>query len=150
MVAQGITKGTAISLLTLLGMGGGTYGPQTKYLAATPDERVEIFQKDLDKARWDDPPLPYDDLLTTEQVAAFDYARIYNAGLRVWQATNPTPKDWWDKSKLEEWQDTKKKAMEELKGYPRSEMPKALAVYLQKRKLSKESYYRRLALIPNE
>ena len=67
MQARGVPAGSAITILTLLGMGGGTYGPKTKFANGTKEEREQQLEKDLQKMEWDSPDLPYRDLLNEEQ-----------------------------------------------------------------------------------
>ena len=72
--ARGATKGTAISMMALFGMGVGSYGKRTEYLAADKSEKERIFTKDLKRARQGDGPLGYQDRLTREQVARYNRA----------------------------------------------------------------------------
>jgi len=67
MQARGVPAGSAITILTLLGMGGGTYGPKTKFANGTEEERKTQLENDLKKMEWDSPDLPYRDLLNEEQ-----------------------------------------------------------------------------------
>lgn len=67
MQARGVPAGSAITILSLLGMGGGTYGPKTQYANGTEAERAEQFAKDLKAMQWDSPDPAYSDLLTREQ-----------------------------------------------------------------------------------
>jgi hypothetical protein len=68
MVARGITEGTAISALALLGMGAATYGPHTQYLTGTEPERQEQFEKFVKGIDWDTPDPAFAEFLTVEQM----------------------------------------------------------------------------------
>jgi hypothetical protein len=46
MVSRGIPEGTAISLLSLLGMGVSTYGPKIDFLKASEAERIKMMEKE--------------------------------------------------------------------------------------------------------
>jgi hypothetical protein len=74
--ARGITKGTAISTMAIFGMGVGTYGDRTRYISASAEERKEMFEKDLKKAKKGDAPLAYADQLSP------DMLRKYQAKIR--------------------------------------------------------------------
>ena len=68
MQSRGIPKGTAISILGLLGMGLGTYGPRTQYMSGTDEERKKQFAKYLKKIEFNSPDPEYSDLLTVDQM----------------------------------------------------------------------------------
>jgi hypothetical protein len=75
MESRDVPSGLVVSALALLGMGGGTYGPKTKYMNAKTwmifaDEakRKELFDKDLDKMEWNSPNPAYEDFLTAGQL----------------------------------------------------------------------------------
>ena len=75
IVARGYSKGTAISMMALFGMGVGSYGKRTEYLASTKEERAKLFAKDLKKVNREDKHLPYQDKLTREQLKRYDRAK---------------------------------------------------------------------------
>lgn len=71
MKARGLTSGLAITALSLLGMGGGTYGPRTQYATANAEKRSELFKKELARTKWDSPEPVYKDFLNADQVEQF-------------------------------------------------------------------------------
>lgn len=66
--ARGVPAGTAISILALLGMGGGTYGSKTEYQLGNEEDREKQFAKDLRYMEWDSPDPAYSEFLTAEQM----------------------------------------------------------------------------------
>jgi len=68
MQSRGVPAGTAISVLALLGMGGGTYGPKTKYANSTKEEREKQLAKYLEEMEFDSKDPAYSEFLTTEQL----------------------------------------------------------------------------------
>jgi N12 class adenine-specific DNA methylase len=75
MQSRGVPAGTAISVLALLGMGGGTYGPKTKYANSTNEEKKKLFEKDLEAIEYNTPDFGYKDLLTDKQLKQMFDAR---------------------------------------------------------------------------
>jgi len=87
MQAQGIPKGTAMSLLSVLGVGMNTYGPKTEYMTGTAEERKTQIEKDLKSMSWDAPEKPaYSEFLTTKQLAEFTARRKEKRGLVIHNA----------------------------------------------------------------
>jgi hypothetical protein len=127
MKAQGYAKGTAISILALLGMGCGTYGPRTEYLAATPEERKGLFEKALKRIKWNDEPLAYSDQLTPYQLHEVDKAKQMHAGRKVYSLTSNDPED-------------QAKAREELAGISSTEAMIAFRAYWKNRGYNTERY----------
>jgi len=85
---QGIPAGTAMSLLSVLGVGLSTYGPRTEYVTGTPEERQAQIEKDLKNMQWDDPEQPaYSEFLTSDQLEKFRQRSREKKGLVVYQAT---------------------------------------------------------------
>jgi len=68
MHAQGVAKGTAMSVLAILGVGMQTYGPKTQYKTGTAGERKEQFNKFLEGMKWDTDDPAYSEFLTPEQM----------------------------------------------------------------------------------
>ena len=116
MSDQDIPIATALSVLAILGMSASTYGPRTKYLAATQEERSKLFKKDLEEVEWDSPPIAYQEFLDQENLEKIEKRRKYNAGLRVWQATMDRPKDSEGMDKVNKWQEDRQKALYKLNG----------------------------------
>jgi hypothetical protein len=87
MRAQGLPKGTAMSLLSILGVGMSTYGPKTEYTVGTEDERQAQIEKDLKAMSWDSPDPAYSEFLTAEQFKQFEQRRQEKRGLVVYNAT---------------------------------------------------------------
>ena len=75
MEAQGIPKATAMSLLSILGVGMNTYGPKTEYMTGTAQERAAQIKKDLENMTWDSAPPAYREFLTAEQMKQVDKRR---------------------------------------------------------------------------
>lgn len=73
--ARGLVGGAGVVALSLLGMGGGTYGPRTAYATGDSKKREELFKKDLERVKWDSPDPAYKDFLTTEQLNKFNKQR---------------------------------------------------------------------------
>lgn len=87
MQAQGIPKGTAMSLLSILGVGMNTYGPKTQYMTGSPEERQAQIASDLKNMAWDSPEPAYSEFLTEEQLAQFEARKQEKRGLVVYNAT---------------------------------------------------------------
>jgi hypothetical protein len=87
MRAQGIPKGTAMSLLSILGVGMNTYGPKTEYMTGSPEEREAQIASDLKTMAWDSPEPAYGEFLTEGQLARFEQRRQEKRGLVVYNAT---------------------------------------------------------------
>ena len=83
MKARGIPQGTAVSALALLGMGVGTYGGRTEYLAANKQEREKLFERDLKRAEYGDGPLPYSSHMTPEMMKRYEEAKEKKAMSRI-------------------------------------------------------------------
>jgi len=95
MKARGLVGGAVVTALSLLGMGGGTYGPKTQYATADAAKREELFNKDLDRVKWNDPDLAYKDFLTTAQVDKFNKQREGRKQSLVFSAAaDPKRKDY--------------------------------------------------------
>lgn len=75
MKARGLVGGLGISGLSLLGMGGGTYGPRTAYATADKAKRLELLNKDLDNVKWDSKDPVYSDFLTVDELEKFKKKR---------------------------------------------------------------------------
>jgi hypothetical protein len=82
MASRDIPSGLIVSALAILGMGGGTYGPKTKYMNAkewffypNEDERKKLFEKDLDAMEWNSPNPAYEDFLTAGQLEQVNQRR---------------------------------------------------------------------------
>jgi len=75
MKARGLVGGAAVTALSLLGMGGGTYGPKTEFATANATKREELFKKDIERMKWDSPDPAYKDFLTTDQVQKWEKRR---------------------------------------------------------------------------
>ena len=73
--ARGIVGGAAVTALSLLGMGGGTYGPKTQYATADAAKREELLAKELDRMKWDSPDPAFKDFLTPSQLDQFTKKR---------------------------------------------------------------------------
>jgi hypothetical protein len=72
MQAQGIPLGTAMSILSVLGVGMSTYGPKTTYMTGTAEERANQIKHDLKNMSWDDPEKPaYSEFLNEDQLKQF-------------------------------------------------------------------------------
>ncbi len=67
--ARGIPQGTLITFLSLHGMGASTYGPESNYRKANPEQRQEQFAKDLKRMEFDSPDPGYKQYLSREQIA---------------------------------------------------------------------------------
>ncbi len=107
MEAQGIPKGTAFSILAILGMGVQTYGDWTEYkqgseggvfgatkrLLVGVDEarQTELFEKDLERMQWDSPAPAYSEFLTPKQLNQFEARRKEEKRAVVHNATLPKP-----------------------------------------------------------
>ena len=122
MKAQGISKGSAMSLLAILGVGMNTYGPKTEYTTGTPEERLEQFEQDLKNRKWDTPPLAYSEFLTPEQQnqwLEWTEKRIKSRAttiaakfiFSIKRAREGKPKE----QQQQEWRDRKTKAIEDLR-----------------------------------
>ncbi len=86
--SQGIPAGTAMGLLSTLGVGMTTYGPRTTYVTGTPEERQAQIEDDLKRMTWDSPEQPaYSEFLTNEQLEQFRQRRQEKRGLVVYNAT---------------------------------------------------------------
>jgi hypothetical protein len=95
MKARGLVGGAVVTALSLLGMGGGTYGPKTQYATADAAKREELFSNDLDRVKWNDPDLAYKDFLTTAQVDKFNKQREGRKQSLVFSAAaDPKRKDY--------------------------------------------------------
>jgi hypothetical protein len=95
MKARGLVGGAVVTALSLLGMGGGTYGPKTQYATADAAKREELFNKDLDRVKWNDPDLAYKDYLTTAQLDKFNKQREGRKQSLVFSAAaDPKRKDY--------------------------------------------------------
>ena len=69
----GIPQGTVAAIEAFFGTSVSTYGPRTKYRDATPDERQEQYEKDLENMKWDSPAPAYSEFLTPEQMEKVVY-----------------------------------------------------------------------------
>jgi len=87
MQAQGIPKGSAMGLLSVLGVGMNTYGPKTQYMTGTPEQRLAQIENDLKRLSWDDPDPAYSEFLTEDQLKQFDARRQEKRGLVIFNAT---------------------------------------------------------------
>ena len=87
MKAQGIPTGTAMSLLSILGVGMNTYGPKTEYMTGSPEEREAQIENDLKNMAWDSPGPAYSEFLTEGQLARFEQRKQEKRGLVVYNAT---------------------------------------------------------------
>jgi len=87
MRAQGLPKGTAMSLLSILGVGMSTYGPRTEYMTGDEEERQAQIAKDLKAMAWDSPEPAYSEFLTAGQLEQFEQRRQEKRGLVVYNAT---------------------------------------------------------------
>ncbi len=86
--SQGIPAGTAMGLLSVLGVGMTTYGDRTTYVTGTAKERQSQIEKDLQNMHWDSPEQPaYSEFLTSDQLEQFRQRRQEKRGLVVFQAT---------------------------------------------------------------
>ena len=95
MKARGLVGGAVVTALSLLGMGGGTYGPKTQYATADTAKREELFKKDLENVKWNDPDLAYKDFLTTAQLDKFNKQREGRKQSLVFSAAaDPKRKDY--------------------------------------------------------
>ena len=95
MKARGLVGGAVVTALSLLGMGGGTYGPKTQYATADTAKREELFSKDLENVKWNDPDLAYKDFLTTAQLDKFNKQREGRKQSLVFSAAaDPKRKDY--------------------------------------------------------
>jgi hypothetical protein len=95
MKARGLVGGAVVTALSLLGMGGGTYGPKTQYATADAAKREELFGKDLERVKWNDPDLAYKDYLTTAQLDKFNKQREGRKQSLVFSAAaDPKRKDY--------------------------------------------------------
>ena len=95
MKARGLVGGSVVTALSLLGMGGGTYGPKTQYVTADATKREELFKKDLENVKWNDPDLAYKDFLTTAQLDKFNKQREGRKQSLVFSAAaDPKRKDY--------------------------------------------------------
>jgi hypothetical protein len=129
-----IPTGTALSTLALLGMSCSTYGPRTEYLAATPEERKEIFAKDLKRMKWNDEPLAYSDQLSHEDMERVEKAKRRHAGrlAHQWRKGKPqrkgkTPQEYTDA--VAEWEAMRQEKAAELAGLPWPELRDAFRDY---------------------
>jgi hypothetical protein len=115
MQSRGVPDGTIVSMLSLLGAGGGTYGPRTKYANATPTEREEILKKDLKSIEWNSSDPAYKEFLTTEQIDKFNKQREARKQSLVYEAAeSPDRKKHKSDETYERSVASQKKAMEEL------------------------------------
>lgn len=89
METQGIPAGTAMSVLSVLGVGMNTYGPKTQYITGTPEERAAQVAEDLKRVAWDSPPPAYSEFLSEEQLSQFESRRQNRRGLVVFNSTYP-------------------------------------------------------------
>ena len=162
MTNQGLSRSAAFSILALLGYSMSVYGPTTEYLAADETERNEIFKGDLKKLQWDDPPVAYRKYLSQEQREKISLRRKWNAGMRVWQATATRPSkkelrddkkrraktpEWQisDKDKMQRWSESRKKALDNLVGFPKADMMEAFDYYWkQSGRKKNDAYYEHL------
>lgn len=83
MRAQGFVKGTALSLLSLLGLGVSTYGDETRFRDLTPEEQDAEFKKYLKSMRYDDGQPGFSRLLSDEQRQQVDQTRQRKLGKMV-------------------------------------------------------------------
>jgi hypothetical protein len=141
--AQGVPKGTAISILTLHGVGAGTYGPRTRYLAGSEEEKAKQFKNDLTNAEWNDKPLAYSDQMTEEMLKKYDVAKQKHGGRMLYYLTLDKPdlkaytKRYKDKDDakdrfedaLKEWDGKQARALESLKGFPKADAKDYLRLY---------------------
>lgn len=105
--------GPLVSVLSLLGMGGGTYGPRTAYAGGDAAKREELFSKALDQVKWDSPDLPYKDFLTAGQVDKFNKRREAKKQSLVYAASaSPKRKDYRSDESFADSVEEQKKAME--------------------------------------
>jgi len=95
MWSRGFASGPIVSALALLGMGGGTYGPKTKYQLGTEAERTEQFAKDLKAMEWDSKDPAYRDFLTSGQMEQVGKRREERRQSLAYSAlANPDRKDY--------------------------------------------------------
>jgi len=139
MSNQGLTRGTMLATLAVLGFSASTYGPTTEYLSANDAEREDIFKGDLKKIKWDDPPIAYRKYLTPEQRQKTHMARQKNAGMRVWQATHKRPRF---KDERDRWEASRQKALDYLVGFPKGDMRDAFDLYWRLSGRKKNESYR--------
>ena len=97
LMARGVPEGTAIAMLNILGMSGGTYGPKTKYKNANAEERKKLIEKDLEAMEWDSKDPGYKDFLTRDELERFKQRREQRKQSLVYSASaNPKRKDFQD------------------------------------------------------
>lgn len=88
MREQGLLGGTAMSLLSVLGVGMTTYGPKTDYVTGTSEERAEQVKADLKNMQWDDSEYPaYSEFLTNDELKTFSNRWREKRGLVIFNAT---------------------------------------------------------------
>jgi len=69
---QSLPVAVGSSILSILGVGMSTYGPKTKYMTGTPEERNEQIADDLKAIKWDSPRPAYAEFLTQDQLTKFE------------------------------------------------------------------------------
>lgn len=91
--SRGIPQTSLIALLSLHGMGSSTYGPESNYRKATPEDREKQFVKDLKKMTFDSRDPPYKKMLSKEQTVKVDERREdRKQGLVFEASSNPIRK----------------------------------------------------------
>jgi hypothetical protein len=88
---RGIPQGTALSVLGIMGMSLNTYGPKTEYMAGTPKERNEQFEKDLENMEWNSDSPAYAEFLTQKQMTQVDNKRDEKKQLALINGLKPDP-----------------------------------------------------------
>jgi len=128
--------------LSILGVGTNTYGPNTRYSNAKPEERKDLFNKALKRVKWNDDALPYADKLNSAQLKDYKLAKKNHAGKKLVALTDMKPKNdsdnkkqWGNKAyeKYQEdyaaWQKSQDKSLKELEGFSNKEKLKAFEDY---------------------
>lgn len=88
MTDRGIPMGAAMDLLSMAGAGLNTYGPKTRYIYGTKEQREKQIQDDLKYMAWDSPERPaYSEYLTDAQLEKFAQRRQEKRGLVIFNAT---------------------------------------------------------------
>jgi hypothetical protein len=152
---RGIAKGTTLSLMALLGMGMGTYGPRTEYMDSTEEEKKKLFSNALKRVEWSDGPSPYQDQLTDEQILKYEQAKRVHAGRMYYYLTaeKPTLDKGEDpekhKKNLEEWNKRAERAKDALQGFPKEDAVDVLIDYYKSRgfKGGSKSFRKRVSKI---
>ena len=91
MTHRGIPKGTALSVLGILGMGMNTYGPVTSYLDADDAGKEEMLDKYVKYMDWDSELPAFSKYLTEEQIAKVQNRQEEKRGDLVYAASSTEP-----------------------------------------------------------